>query len=244
MPSLSVINQPFGGNPNRLGDHLLELLARTPRFDSSCMAVAYAKASGVTILFNSLQDFVRAGSRLQIAVGIDQAGTSRQALHLLLQAGATVYVFHNPGGETFHPKFYLFQRASSEGVAIVGSNNLTRGGLFENFEFSIRLDHDLGISADAAAFDSFLASFRTITDLSSGMALRLNTRLLARLEAQGYLLDERQTSPRQSTVARAPAGSGNPLFRHVPMPEAPAALAEFRRQRFLSCQVCPLRYLP
>lgn len=220
MPNIFVINQPFGGRPNRVGDHVIELLTRTPSFTFSCIAVAWAKASGVGILFDHFQDFVKGGGVLEVAVGVDQRGTSRQALDLLLQSGASTYIFHNPGGETFHPKLYLFGMPT-EGVAIVGSSNLTRGGLYENFEFSTRLDHDLGDPSDAAAFASFVASFTTIKDISSGMALRLDAGVLSQLDSEGYLLDETHSPPRQLTVARTPGGGGNLLFRHVPMPRGP-----------------------
>lgn len=221
MPQVSVINQPFGGYPNRLGDHLVALLSRTPKFDSAYLAVAFAKASGVGILFDHFQDFVKGGSTLEVAVGIDEMGTSRQGLDLLLQTGATIYVFHNYGADTFHPKLYLFERAAVEGVAIAGSNNLTRGGLYENFEFSVRLDHNLGDPADAQAFQSFLDSFRTIADLSSGMAIKLDQSLLSQLDADGYLLNERRATTRMPTTRQVRASGAHPIFRHVPMPRGP-----------------------
>lgn len=221
MPQVSVINQPFGGHPNRLGDHLAALLSRAPKFDSAYLAVAFAKASGVGILFDYFQDFVASGSTLEIAVGIDQMGTSRQGLELLLQTGATVNIFHNPGANTFHPKLYLFKRGTTEGVAIVGSNNLTRGGLYENFEFSVRLDHDLSIAADLQAFQLLLDSFYTITDLSSGMAIRLDQSLLSQLETDGYLLNESQAVTRAPRSGPSPTTGTQTIFRHVPMPRGP-----------------------
>lgn len=222
MPNLTAINQPFGGQPNRVGDHLAALLSRnSKRFDSAYIAVAFAKASGVGILFDYFQDFVASGSTLEIAVGIDQMGTSRQGLELLLQTGATVNIFHNPGANTFHPKFYLFKRGTIEGVAIVGSNNLTRGGLYENFEFSVRLDHNLSIAADLQAFQLLLDSFHTITDLSSGMAVRLDQSLLSQLETDGYLLDESQAVTRAPRPGPSPTTGTQTIFRHVPMPRGP-----------------------
>lgn len=222
MPQVSVINQPFGGQPNRVGDHLIALLSRNPeRFDSAYIAVAFAKASGVGILFDYFQDFVTGGSTLEITVGIDQMGTSRQGLELLLQTGATVNIFHNPGANTFHPKFYLFERGAAEGIAIVGSNNLTRGGLYENFEFSVRLDHDLSIPADLQAFQLLLDSFRTITDLSSGMAIQLDQTLLNQLDTDGYLLDESQAVARTPRSGSGPTRGTQTIFRYVPMPRGP-----------------------
>jgi HKD family nuclease len=223
MPQVSVINQPFGGYPNRLGDHIAELLSHTPKFDSAYLAVAFAKASGVGILFDYFRDFVNGGSTLEVAVGVDERGTSRQGLDLLLQTGATVYVFHNYGGDTFHPKLYLFHRVGAEGVAIVGSNNLTRGGLYDNFEFSVRLSHNLSDPSDLQTFQLFLDSFRTIADVSSGMAIRLSRGSLSQLDADGYLLDESRRATRIPAAGQTTATGANPLFRHVPMPHGPRA---------------------
>ncbi len=224
MPQISVINQPFGGYPNRVGDHIASMLTRPLEcFNTVQMISAFAKASGVDILFDDLQRFISTGGTVQIAVGINHKGTSRQGLDRLLQSGAAVYVFHNRGGDTFHPKFYLFERTSTEGVVLVGSSNLTRGGLYENFEFSVRLDHDLNNPLDAAIFRSFKDAFDTIIDLTSGMTLLLDASSLAELDRQGYLLDETQP------VARGGVGAGGAaaepsqpsLFQHVPMPRAP-----------------------
>lgn len=222
MPNLTVINQPFGGHPNRVGDHLTVLLNRsTLKFDSIYMAVAFAKSSGVGILYDYLQDYVRGGGTLEIVVGIDHMGTSRQGLELLLQTGATVDIFHNPGVNTFHPKLYLFERDSFEGVAIIGSNNLTRGGLYENFELSVRLDHDLSIEDDAREFQLLLDSFRTISDISNGMVTRLDQPLLAQLDADGYLLDESRATVSTPSSGSRPTTRTGSIFRHVPMPRGP-----------------------
>jgi HKD family nuclease len=224
LPEIRVINQPFGGRPNRVGDHLVELLSRgADKFDSLRMAVAFAKASGVAILLDPLTNFVRSGGQVIAAIGIDQQGTSRQGLELLLQAGVDVTVFHNAGADTFHPKVYLFQRDETEGVALVGSNNLTRGGLYENFEFSVRLDHNLTVPADAQGFQTFVNTFQMFTDLSTGMALHLDPAMLAELDRRDYLLDEstRIAAIQSPDDVPPPLMALPPLFRRVPMPRGP-----------------------
>ncbi|MBI4289678.1 MAG: hypothetical protein HY671_14775 [Chloroflexi bacterium] len=222
MPQLSVVNQPFGGRPNRVGDHIVDLLSRTVnRFDSVYLVAAFAKASGVSILFDALRNFVNLGGSVTAAIGVDQQGTSQQGLEVLLQAGAQVFIFHNPGAETFHPKYYLFERDAQEGVAIVGSNNLTRGGLYENFEFSVRIDHDLTVPSDAQLFDTFLRSFGMVTDVTTGMAISLSQNTLAELIKLGYLLDESRVPTGEEGGRLIVRPGPNPLFRRVSMPRGP-----------------------
>lgn len=222
MPHITVINQPFGGRPNRLGDHIVDLLSRpSNRFNAVFMAAAFAKASGVALLVDALHNFIRSGGQVTAAIGIDQQGTSQQALELLLQIGIRVYIFHNPGAETFHPKYYLFQRNAQEGVAFVGSNNLTRGGLYENFEFSVRLDLDLTVPSEAHLFQTFLGSFRSITDVGTGIAIGLDQNTLRELTRLGYLLDESRVPTGEEGGRLIVRPGPNELFRRVPMPRGP-----------------------
>jgi hypothetical protein len=63
----------------------------------------------------------------------------RQLLKLKDQGDVSVYMGSNSGRWTFHPKLYLFEGKSSS-TAIVGSANLTQGGVADNHEVSALLD--------------------------------------------------------------------------------------------------------
>ena len=91
MPIVGEINQPFGNPPDRVGDYLVALLSRgTDQFDTVCMAVAFAKSSGVSRIFDQLQEFVSNGGNIRVVVGVDHQGTSRQGLELLLATKSTL----------------------------------------------------------------------------------------------------------------------------------------------------------
>ena len=64
-----------------------------------------------------------------------------------------VIVFHNRLPFTFHPKVYLFK---SPGAAelLIGSGNLAEGGLFTNYEASLRLTLDLADPDQATILQS------------------------------------------------------------------------------------------
>jgi len=51
---------------------------------------------------------------------------------------------------TFHPKVYLFKSDKAADL-LIGSGNMTEGGIYSNYEASVRLRMDLA-NADQAAF--------------------------------------------------------------------------------------------
>jgi hypothetical protein len=76
-------------------------------------------------------------------VGIDQQGTSREALRFLFANCETLHVVHSTRPDvTFHPKAYLAE-AGTLGLVFVGSSNMTAGGFFTNIESQIAIEHDL-----------------------------------------------------------------------------------------------------
>ncbi|MCG2717943.1 MAG: phospholipase D family protein [Nanoarchaeota archaeon] len=70
---------------------------------------------------------------------MDQQGTSKEALEALLglDIGTSIYYTFSP--IIFHPKIYLFE-GDEKCRIIVGSSNLTKTGLFQNIEISLRVD--------------------------------------------------------------------------------------------------------
>jgi HKD family nuclease len=84
--------------------------------------------------------------QLEFLVGLDFGTTDGKALRWFrAMANKTdklhFYCFRDPlkeAGPTFHPKLYLLKRGSF-GTAIMGSSNLTRGGLKENVELNVIL---------------------------------------------------------------------------------------------------------
>lgn len=90
----------------------------------------------------------------EFIVGIDLGITSPEALRHLQEQGACVRVFSEPG-KMFHPKA-IYLRTESGQFLIIGSNNLTSGGISSNHELSILSTRN---GSNDAAFDDFLAYF-------------------------------------------------------------------------------------
>lgn len=98
------------------------------------------------------------GAELSLTVGIDLGGTSKEVLEELLRWDCPAYVLHNPNPRaTFHPKIYLFEYSHCA-TLFVGSNNLTDGGLYTNYEASAR--YDFYFPSDYQAYDDILNPLR------------------------------------------------------------------------------------
>lgn len=101
---------------------------------------AFASGSGVTAITPLLDIFLADGNTVEIIVGVDRNGTDKAALKNLHSLAAAyekqckVHVFQAPSRQAiFHPKLYIFRKPSSINF-VVGSPNLTSGGLSSNFE--------------------------------------------------------------------------------------------------------------
>jgi HKD family nuclease len=154
MPSpraIRVLSQPLGSSP--VGEVVIDALG-SGKWTTFRAVVAFAKDSGVRYLAKPLHDFLAAqGNNAFITVGLDLDGTSLEGLQGLwrtLNGRGELLVFKEGQGgpsRTFHPKVFLFESVS-HALAIVGSANLTQGGLFMNHEAAVAVTLDL---ADAGS---------------------------------------------------------------------------------------------
>ncbi len=130
------------GESTRVGDWLKDNLQKD--WSHFRAAVAFVKRSGTRHIHKPLAKFAET-SHVEIVVGIDHQGSSYEGLLDLIHAvspSGKVVVFHNRLAITFHPKIYLFKSKTAAEV-IVGSGNLTEGGLFANYEAALRLEFNL-----------------------------------------------------------------------------------------------------
>lgn len=126
---MPILNQPFQG---QLGDILISKLSED--YTSITIFSAFAKNSGVLRLKDSLVSFKKSGGYIKAFVGIDLDGTSYEALLNLHILCDELYVIHSENfSVTYHSKIYLLENDDKAWCA-VGSNNLTGGGLWTNFE--------------------------------------------------------------------------------------------------------------
>lgn len=136
------VGQPFehGGN---LYDVLTEILTDT-HLSHVTMVTAWAKRSG---LYRVEPELRGTAASTRILVGIDEGGATRQGLVLAVELFDEAYVVHDRSSRTFHPKLYLGV-GDDRALVFVGSNNVTAGGVFFNYEAGLRIELDLGNVAD------------------------------------------------------------------------------------------------
>lgn len=187
-------------------------------FSSIRLAAAYAKTSGVARIFDDIKALRGRGGCAALIVGIDQKGTSYQALSLAMQAFDEVRVCHTGGGGTFHPKFCLLT-GPAKAQLIVGSHNLTCGGLETNLEAGVVLSYDLPLEeAEFQEVDSMWANL-----IAANFTKLLSITSLNALQLSGSLFDESVKGAIRGNVgSSAKAAGGMVIFPRIrPAPPSP-----------------------
>ena len=222
---VTLIDQPEGAL--RLGELLIRHLQREPAWRKFNAAVAFVKQSGVRHLVEPIRDHVSHGGDVRISVGIDVGGTSSEGLNMLLDAvgaGGTIWVFHNDNQSTFHPKVYLFE-SDDTAVVVVGSGNLSEGGLFTNYEACLAVELDLCQENDMNYLRETRQMLQHYVDPENALCKRLDRELVSRLVEAGYVFsetrarDDAEEQPGGHT--RQPTGPRENLFGRTPVRGAP-----------------------
>lgn len=140
------------------------------------VVVAWAKRSGLNPIRNDLTR-IRDRGKSRLIVGIDEGGATRQGLELSRMLFTEVHVFHDNGPRTFHPKVYLAY-SNKKALVLVGSHNITAGGLSANYEAAIILR--LNLPEDAELFDTVRSYVDRIYS-ETGNCIALNDDVLMEL---------------------------------------------------------------
>ncbi|MDP2356886.1 MAG: phospholipase D family protein [Beijerinckiaceae bacterium] len=122
------------------GRLIRRLLKTTEKFD--CV-VAFAKWSGFEPIEKAIIDRLENGMTARFMVGLDFCQSEPKVLERLLllrkKYGIEVHVGATQDSCTFHPKIYRFDHGDHISM-MIGSANLTQGGLSQNYEVSAVLD--------------------------------------------------------------------------------------------------------
>ena len=203
---MEVINQPFSG---QLGHRLIELLD-SGDFHTLNIAVAFAKNSGVLRMKNAFETFRESGGTVNVFVGVDLGGTSYEALTTLLLHTDSLHVVHSEKSQTFHSKIYQFV-GDAKGLLVVGSHNLTGGGLWTNFESSTLIPLE-GSTASVAqiqgSMEDFFARLNSLGESIMSIGAQDDVESLLQ---NGYVIKEVAEQVRQSKAAKK-AGAQERLF--------------------------------
>lgn len=130
---------------------------------------------------------------------------------------------HNENASTFHPKVYVFKN-ETQAIVVVGSGNLTEGGLFTNYEASVVRVLDLTKNEDREFLSEVDAAFKEWLSPESGTSRRLTAEFLEEIYQQGYVVDEYRTRGDEKSVEEGgKMAIGRPrLFARVGIPRPPS----------------------
>lgn len=228
--NISFIGQ--GINPESetsVGGLLIDSFADR-RFNQFICISAFASqnaALGLSRLFERSQDYI---TDKTLIIGIDQKGTSKEALEALLGIDAQVLIYHTSSIGIFHPKIYLFNGESYSRI-VIGSNNLTSNGLFTNDEASVLTQFEKPNASGEEFQRSVLTYLEPLISLRDPNIKVLNTDLINLLVEQGIVPTEAQ---RRALYRKSEIGSSEPRNNNTnPFPRKRTKQADviFRRER-------------
>lgn len=171
------------------------------------MSVAFMNERGLSVLNDVLAPVA---AQTTILAGIRNGITSAQGLQKSLELGCSTYAV-DTGSRTviFHPKIY-FSRNNNEARLIVGSANLTIGGLNSNIEASLLLTMELNEPDNAALVAELEGNIDgMIAEYDEHVFLVSDNGLIQQLLDSGRVVDE--------SVVPAPTPAGSSRNRDLDM---------------------------
>ena len=160
----------IAGGDDALLPHLRTHLDYANRAD---LAVAFVLESGLDQIDGHLFDLVERGGNLRVLSGDYLGVTDPRALRRLLDLRnafpeqVQIRVMEVPARSSFHPKAYIFETKPGDGIAIIGSSNLTATGLTHGIEWSYRAV----TSRDATSYREVVEGYAALFHSESTAAL-------------------------------------------------------------------------
>lgn len=140
---LSILNQKAGYDP--IGDRLKSLLVRhTPKFTHLKFLMAFVTKDGLRYIKGALERYYDNGGVLEFIIGIDNGVTTYEALAYLKTRfpEASLFIFHDASPKkVFHHKIVILENEKTLSC-IIGSANLTLGGMYSNYESVLFAEFD------------------------------------------------------------------------------------------------------
>lgn len=182
-----------------------------PYIEKVILSVAFVSESGVQQIEAALRLHK---ARVTVFAGIRNDITSQQGLALLHSIGVKLYTVDTGSRSViFHPKLYLV-RGRANARFVVGSANLTLGGLNNNIEAGILIDFDLADPEDRAVVDEIEAQLTALpADYPEHVVKIGSFSDLDGLLASGRLVDEMAVTPPRPATSATGIGGGDTVPR-------------------------------
>ena len=190
----SVVLQPSNAEMGEIIKGLLS--SQQPFYGNIWLVSAFANAQAIQRITPNILDAKARGASINIVVGFDVKSTSAEALKRINSLGVNSILVHNArGGHTFHPKIYLFESADKAEV-FVGSNNLTDGGLYTNYEASTRTVFEF--PEDNEEYAQFFSSLEIYLKPTGNTAQILSKEIIEILVSRGEVPSEKEIRKSQA----------------------------------------------
>lgn len=163
----------------QLGRIVGQLFESSPPPEKIIFVSAFVGLQTILRFRESIEKLKRRGTLIRVVIGIDLGGTSQEVLKEIYSWNAECFVVkHRTPGHTFHPKVFLFEFPDKAEI-IMGSNNLTEGGFFKNYEGFVRVVY--ARPSDEEAYQTAQKELRRFFTPNGPTVYALDKRLLGAL---------------------------------------------------------------
>lgn len=213
-----------------VGNQLIKFFA-DKGFHTFTGITAFTSLAAITGLSNLIKIAKEHLTNITIVTGIDQKGTSKEALEELLALDINAFVFYQPSITIFHPKIYLFE-GNDKCELIIGSSNLTSQGLFTNVEASLHVSIDNSSVSDRKIIEQLKKYFNGIFDHSDPNLKKLNKELITELVKANVVPTEEERKEAQDKEEKAERKESENIISKIFPKRAIAKIpSEFRGTR-------------
>ncbi len=214
-----------------VGKELIKQFESNVYSNFTCL-VAFASYGGVSALTKYIEEGKSRGMNIKVVLGIDQKGTSKEALEEVLSWNVDARIFHTSSKNIFHPKVYLFENRDIF-TLIVGSNNLTVPGLVQNIECSLLIKDTIDPSS---VHKDFYRYWKGILDGTETNLYEVTQELINDLFEKKYILSESERAERYDNGSdeEKPTSSKTSIFKRAAIQSLPSGFRPQRRVRVKS----------
>lgn len=170
---------------NAVGNRLKSLFANACFNKFFCLS-AFTSKAGVAFLEECINSSKIRKESVSVIVGIDQEGTSKDALIKLNSVGLNSYIFYQKEPPIFHPKIYLFE-GDNNSALIIGSSNLTAQGLFTNVESSLLIEFENSDKDGSKLISELKNYYSALFNFSDSNLFRLSETVIETFVSMGVV---------------------------------------------------------
>ena len=201
---------------------------------------AFATGGAVRAMSPLIDVFLADGNAVEIVFGVDRNGTDRDAvarlfaIHEAYPQQVSACVFEAPSSVAiFHPKLYLYSEGRELRSAVIGSANLTMGGLANNFESLLLYESLRANDREARELEAIWSTFARpapplLPEFCTPLSQDIVGRLLARLPERSPIA---ATERRKDIVELWRPLSTVPLPRSTAPPRRSGTMRRPRQRR-------------